>query len=49
MACVIFSSIFKESAEGISFSGNVPNEEAYFFQEVGSEIVLDSLALWNIE
>ena len=49
MACVIHTTLFKKSTEGVSFSGNISDDDASYFQEVGSEVVLDDLQLWNIE
>jgi len=49
MACVIYSSIFKESCSGIDYYSKVSREEALYFQDVASSTVLDSLELWRIE
>ena len=49
MACVIYSTIFKESTSGFSFIVGFPEDEAILFQDVASSTVLDSLSLWNIE
>jgi hypothetical protein len=48
MACVIFSAIFQESSVGNTYYAGLPEEEASYFQTVASNIVLDSLDLWNI-
>lgn len=48
MACVIYSTIFLESTIGISFYSDLSIEEANYFQTIGSNTVLDSLELWNI-
>ena len=48
MACVIYSSIFQESTVGNFYYAGIDEEEAIHFQTVGSNIVLDSLELWNI-
>ena len=49
MACVIYSTIFKESTIGIEYKANIPKEEATCFQDAASNTVLDSLELWHIE
>ena len=49
MARVIFSTIFQESTVGIDYSAGISEEEASYFQSVGSSIVLDSLELWKID
>jgi hypothetical protein len=49
MACTIYSTIFKESTELISYYGGLSNNEANYFQEVASDIVLNNLVKWNIE
>lgn len=49
MACVIFSTIYKESTNGIRYYAGVPTVDALNFQDVASAIVLDDLELWNIE
>ncbi len=48
MACVIYASIFQESTCGNSFYSNISADEAIYFQEVASKIVLENLSLWNI-
>ncbi len=48
MACVIFSTVFVESSVGIHSYSGLSEEEANYFQTVGSNTVLDSLDLWNI-
>ena len=47
-ACTFFASIFKQTAVGINYYGNVLPSDASVFQSVASQIVLDSLDLWNI-
>jgi len=49
MACVFYTSLFRESVVGASYCGNVPTIEAAHFQEVGSNMVLDNLELWHLE
>ena len=48
MACTIYSTIFQEGTIGNTYYADLPDEEAIYFQEVASSIVLDSLELWNI-
>ena len=48
MACVIFSTVFQESSVDISYYAELPKDEAVYFQTVASNIVLDSLHVWNI-
>lgn len=47
-ACTFFASIFKQTAVGINFYGNILPSDAAVFQSVASQVVLDSLDLWNI-
>lgn len=49
MACVIYSTLFKESTSGMDYFAGLPENEAAYFQTVASSVVLDSLNLWNIE
>lgn len=49
MACTIFSTLFVEPSIGLSFTAGLDEEEATYFQEVASAVVLDDLALWNIK
>jgi hypothetical protein len=48
MACVLYSTIFRESCADIDYSAGLDREEALYFRERASEVVLDSLQLWNI-
>jgi len=48
-AATVFATIFRESAEEVDFRWVLNRTDAEAFRRVGSEIVLDSLALWNIE
>lgn len=48
MACVIYSSIFKESTLNIGYNSGLPEKEAEYFQKIASQVVLDSLELWNL-
>ncbi len=49
MACVIYSTIYKESTVGIEYTAGISEEEALYFQTVASSMVLDSLELWKID
>ncbi len=48
MACVIFSAVFQESSTGLNYYGTVQEDEAKYFQNVASSIVMNNLELWNI-
>jgi len=48
MACVIYSTIFVESTIGIPFYSDLSIEDANYFKTIGSNMVLDSLEIWNI-
>jgi len=48
-AATVFATIFRESAEAVDFRWVLNETDAEAFRKVGSEIVLDSLALWNIQ
>ncbi len=48
MACVLFSSIFQKSSISNSYTAGLDLEEALYFREIGSNVVLDSLPFWNI-
>lgn len=48
-ACVIYSSIFRESVEGNSFRAALPEAEAGHFQAVASSVVMDSLSVWRLD
>ena len=48
-ACTFYASIFKKSALGSSYWPNaIDSATAYSLQQIGSNTVLDSLAVWNI-
>ena len=49
MACVIYSTIFKESTVGAEYSAGISEDEVSYFQSIASSMVLDSLELWKIE
>ena len=48
MACVIYSTVFQESTNNISYYSDLSSDDAKYFQSVGSNTVLDDLDLWNI-
>jgi type IX secretion system substrate protein/uncharacterized protein DUF4886 len=48
MACAIFTTIFQESTEGNPYYAGIQEDEAYYFQTIASNTVLDSLEHWNI-
>lgn len=47
-ACAFYSTIFQDSSIGIPFSANIGSTTAALLQQLSSEIVMDSLSLWNI-
>jgi hypothetical protein len=47
-AAVVFSTLFRESSEGVSYKWVLTEADAAGFRKVASETVLDSLALWRI-
>ncbi len=47
-ACTFYAGIFQQSAVGISYYGNIVPSDAAIFQAAASQVVLDSLGLWNI-
>jgi hypothetical protein len=47
-ACVIYSSVFRESVEGNSFLAGINAGEASHFQSTASAIVMDDLGLWGL-
>ncbi|NVN95882.1 MAG: PKD domain-containing protein [Bacteroidetes bacterium] len=47
-ACSFYASIFRQSAVGINYIGNVLPMDAVTLQTTASQVVLDSLSLWNI-
>jgi len=49
MACVIFSTLFKENSTLSIYNSTLTSEDAAYFKEVSSEIVLNDLELWNID
>lgn len=49
MACVIYSTIYKQSTAQIPYTAGLSLQEAWYFQLIASRTVLDNLELWNIE
>ncbi|MCP4217284.1 MAG: SGNH/GDSL hydrolase family protein [bacterium] len=47
-ACVIFSTIFTESVEGIPYYGELDKETAVYMQQVASSVVMSNLETWNL-
>jgi hypothetical protein len=47
-ACVIYSTLFVESTVGLTYYSTIPEDEAAYFQQVASDMVLNDLELWNI-
>ncbi len=48
MACVLYASIFQESASGIPYYKTLEKAEAQALQSTGSKTVLKDLELWHI-
>ncbi len=48
MACAIYSSIFIESTEEISYYAELAESDAKYFQNIASNIVLSDTTLWKI-
>jgi len=48
MACVIYSTVFRESSTGIPFCSKLDLDEANYFQGIASSTVLENPSLWNI-
>jgi len=48
-ASTLFATVFKESAEEVGYRWILDSAEAEMFRRIGSETVLDSLALWNLD
>jgi hypothetical protein len=47
-ACVFYASIFRQSPEGLSFSGGIPNDEARVLQTEANDNVLKLQAQWGL-
>lgn len=47
-ACVFYSSIFRESSLGLSYTAGLDSTTVYRLQDIASSTVLDSLNLWRI-
>lgn len=48
MACAIYSTIFRESTYGFEYTAGISADDASYYQDVASRVVLDSLDLWRI-
>ncbi|MCK5147982.1 hypothetical protein KAR48_14595 [bacterium] len=48
-ACVLFASIFNESASGVNYYGKLSASEAGKFQKIASDVVLDDWGKWKLE
>lgn len=48
MACVIYSTLFQASSVDIPYYGGLTVEDAIYFQDIASNIVLGNPELWNI-
>ena len=49
MACVIFSTIFREPSTDITYYSDFTRLNAKYLQNVASDTVLNNIALWNID
>ena len=49
MACTIFATVFQQSCIGVNYNPGIEDDEVTYFQTVGTNMVLDSLDLWNID
>jgi len=49
MACVNFSTIFREVSSGINYFSNLSPETALYLQRISSATVLDNLEMWNLD
>lgn len=48
MACVYYSTIFREVSSGINYFTNLSLEAALYLQRISSATVLDNLEMWNL-
>ncbi len=48
-ACVFFAVLFRQSPEGLSYGGGLPEERARFLQAIAAEVVLEDPGRWNIQ
>ena len=48
MACTVFATVFQDSCIGVNYNPGIADSEVTYFQTVGTNMVLDSLDLWNI-
>ena len=45
-ACVFYAQLLGQSAEGLSYHGGLPAEEAEFLKRLGAEVVFGNYATW---
>jgi hypothetical protein len=45
-ACVFYAVIFRQSPEGLSYKGNLPEETVLFLQQIATDTVLNDPAQW---
>ncbi len=48
MACVIYSSLFRERITGMSYRSELSETDANYFQTIASDTVLNDLERWNL-
>lgn len=48
-ACVFYASVFNKSPVGINYYFNLPQQTALFLQTTASDVVFDSLYVWNFQ
>jgi Secretion system C-terminal sorting domain len=46
-ACVFYASIYQRSPIGLSYTAGLPSADVLLMQTVASDLVLDSLSVWN--
>ena len=46
-ACVFYAVLFRQSPEGLSYRGGLPEERARFLQAIAAEAVLEDPGWWN--
>jgi hypothetical protein len=47
-ACVFYAVVYRESPEGLSYTGGLSREDAAVLQKMAADTVLDHTAYWNI-
>ena len=48
-ACVLYSTVYRDSVMGNNYIDGVTEEEAAHFQEIATQIVLENKDLWNLD